>query len=70
MDLLRGGLSSIPHEGKGSEMGKSARREIFLITSVVYSKILGREFYLYRDVMVALPSIRGKDEAVLSPFPC
>lgn len=41
--------------------GKPARREIFLITSVVNGKILGREFYLYGDVMVALPSMRGKD---------
>lgn len=58
--LLHGGLASSPERVRNLIWGKLARRGIVLITSVVSGKILGREFYPFRDVMVALPSMGGK----------
>ena len=58
--LLHGRLAPSTVRVRNLIWGKLARREIVLITSVVNGKILGREFYPFRDVMVALPSMGGK----------
>ena len=60
MALPHGGLAPSPVRERNLRWGKPARREIVLITSVVNGKILGTEFYSFRDVMVALPIMGGK----------
>ena len=64
MGLLHGGLAPFPVRVRNLRWGRLARREIFLITAVVNGKILGREFYPYRDVVDFFGFIQHKRESL------
>lgn len=51
MGLLHGGLAPFPMRVRNLRWGRLAKKEFFLITSVVNGKILDGMFYLYRDVV-------------------